>query len=506
MDSQSYINGGVQAERITEFQITYPLAFGIETNQFIDIQDIVYDTFYTGANEMVYTILLEYTYSNFSVVNVQQEYLTLQVYDKNGLGNSVGSIYTLNTYPNVWHGVENVVGGYTFRTDLHANDGWKNVVQPQIGVNQVQGTIFYDSVNDVITYTVVDLTPEQIEANIASTSEANKEQIVRQKIETIVVTELQASNDPAEQIANLDAFPFWAIDTVYTLPFTVKFIHEGEVKLYRVEQPHTSQFTPPEVPALYTRIAAPGQVLPWVQPTGAQDAYPLGGVVNHNGFNWTSLVPANVWEPSLSVPTLWQQGGVIGTPISVTPPTQLNIAGVHFVGGLIGVAGVVHSNAINALATATIAAASNRWDAMPIIPSRNVTVEKFSVEVTTAVASSLCRLELYESGANGSPAILIANSANLDCATLGNKEWTPTTPIQLKRNVQYWIAVHTNSTQTLRANAVGSVHPVAVLDAAGTNRVASCLRATVAFATTPNPAPSATATNTSTPLIKFKLI
>jgi len=236
--------------------------------------------------------------------------------------------------------------------------------------------------------------------------------------------------------------------------------------------------------------------------------YSVGDVRVWLGITYTCLQAHTAivgWEPP-NVPALWQVGGTVTPTDPTIPPTQNDLTGVHFTGGLIGVTGIVHSNAINALATATIAAAANRWDAMPIIPARNVTVQTFSVEVSTAVASSLCRIELYASGSNGSPAALIASSPDLNCATVGNKEWTPATPIILNARTQYWIAVHSNSTQTFRANAVGAVHPAGVLEAAGTNRVASCLRATVAFATTPNPAPTGTATSTNTPLIKFKLI
>lgn len=46
----------------------------------------------------------------------------------------------------------------------------------------------------------------------------------------------------------------------------------------------------------------------WVQPTGGHDAYALGAQVTHNGFIWTSLVDANVWEPTDANATLWQKG------------------------------------------------------------------------------------------------------------------------------------------------------------------------------------------------------
>ena len=39
---------------------------------------------------------------------------------------------------------------------------------------------------------------------------------------------------------------------------------------------------------------------PWQQPTSALDAYRNGAVVTHNGKEWESLTPANVWAPGVS--------------------------------------------------------------------------------------------------------------------------------------------------------------------------------------------------------------
>lgn len=38
---------------------------------------------------------------------------------------------------------------------------------------------------------------------------------------------------------------------------------------------------------------------PWVQPTGAHDAYSLGAIVSHNGATWESTVDNNVWKPGV---------------------------------------------------------------------------------------------------------------------------------------------------------------------------------------------------------------
>jgi hypothetical protein len=71
--------------------------------------------------------------------------------------------------------------------------------------------------------------------------------------------------------------------------------------LYRVIQGHTTQadWTPPQVPALFVRVAAPGVIAPWVQPAGAHDAYQIGDRVTHNGFTWISTVANNVWAPGV---------------------------------------------------------------------------------------------------------------------------------------------------------------------------------------------------------------
>lgn len=49
-------------------------------------------------------------------------------------------------------------------------------------------------------------------------------------------------------------------------------------------------------------LAASGQVDGgvWVQPTGATNAYPEGWTVEHDGKQWVSLTPANVFEPGVS--------------------------------------------------------------------------------------------------------------------------------------------------------------------------------------------------------------
>lgn len=77
-----------------------------------------------------------------------------------------------------------------------------------------------------------------------------------------------------------------------------------ENDLYRCEQAHTSQddWTPDQTPALWTKVALPGEIPVWKQPTGAQDAYMTGDKVKYpdeNGDVWVSIVDNNVWVPGV---------------------------------------------------------------------------------------------------------------------------------------------------------------------------------------------------------------
>ena len=71
-------------------------------------------------------------------------------------------------------------------------------------------------------------------------------------------------------------------------------------KLYRCKQSHTSQadWTPDATPALWTEVSVE-EWPEWKQPTGAQDAYPLGAKVTHNTRRWISTVDNNTWEPGV---------------------------------------------------------------------------------------------------------------------------------------------------------------------------------------------------------------
>lgn len=59
-----------------------------------------------------------------------------------------------------------------------------------------------------------------------------------------------------------------------------------------------------EPPVGWREVVAEGYPA-WVQPTGAHDAYPMGGKVSFKGQNYESVIAANVWSPS-AYPAGWK--------------------------------------------------------------------------------------------------------------------------------------------------------------------------------------------------------
>ena len=107
-----------------------------------------------------------------------------------------------------------------------------------------------------------------------------------------------------EALDNILAFPKWEVGKAYTKDERIRY---GDV-LYKVLQSHTSQadWTPDIAVSLYVRVTIE-EFPEWVQPTGAHDAYNKGDKVSHNEKHWESLIDANVYEPTESVPTLWKE-------------------------------------------------------------------------------------------------------------------------------------------------------------------------------------------------------
>ena len=112
-----------------------------------------------------------------------------------------------------------------------------------------------------------------------------------------VIERASASLPDETALEGVELFPAWETGRFCSVGERLRY--HGE--LYRVLQDHTAQadWTPDAAPSLYVRVAEPGEIPEWKQPTGAQDAYNKGDQVRHVEKIWTSDVDANVWEPGV---------------------------------------------------------------------------------------------------------------------------------------------------------------------------------------------------------------
>ena len=106
-------------------------------------------------------------------------------------------------------------------------------------------------------------------------------------------------------------YPVYEVGRAYSADelFTYGINDVGDPQLYRVVQAHTSQedWKPESTPALYTAIGLSEEGYPvWSQPTGAQDAYNTGDIVDYNGTLYKSLIDGNVWSPE-AYPSGWEE-------------------------------------------------------------------------------------------------------------------------------------------------------------------------------------------------------
>lgn len=115
-----------------------------------------------------------------------------------------------------------------------------------------------------------------------------------------------ASLSDEDALEGVELFPAWTVGAEY--PAQIRVRYDG--KLYKCVQAHTSQsgWEPPNVPALWTEVAKPGEIPVWKQPSGAQDAYMRDDKVWYPEKDtdiYISLVDNNVWEPT--TPGLWER-------------------------------------------------------------------------------------------------------------------------------------------------------------------------------------------------------
>lgn len=164
--------------------------------------------------------------------------------------------------------------------------------------------------------------------------------------------------------------------------------------------------------------------------------------------------------------------------------------------------GTYLSASIGGINTGTIAQAANRLEFHPFIPARNMSIDELAIEVTTLIASSLAKVGIY-SDSGGQPNALLRGSADLDCSTIGVKA-AAIASLALVAGTTYWLAVHANSTQTIRGIPLSALLPLGMAASGGT--YFTTRRATATYASgLPSTAPATTLTNAIAPMVRVKV-
>lgn len=123
--------------------------------------------------------------------------------------------------------------------------------------------------------------------------------------------------------------------------------------------------------------------------------------------------------------------------------------------------------------------AADRMDLHPFIPRGDLTIDRLSINCTTAVAASTVKIILYASDAAGKPTTRLVETATLDTATTGIKE--ATVALTLRKGVTYWVGLRHSATATL--SAWGTAATPELTASSITVNPRKLLRRTLAYAT-----------------------
>ena len=209
------------------------------------------------------------------------------------------TIQIFSKIPYFWNKIE----GYNYSdTEQLKIDGWKDIIYPVYDTStQYLGSEYYDEVNDIVTFPVLNKTIYEIENEKLLNIRALQDDLIK-KIQMELLLETVQSFDDTKAEINKGIYPLWETGISVTTGSKYQdFNNDGDIVLWKVVKSHTTQsdWRPRDVPSLWSRIGYDEQILDWVQPTGSHDAYNIGDKVKYEGFIYQSTVNANVYHPNL---------------------------------------------------------------------------------------------------------------------------------------------------------------------------------------------------------------
>lgn len=136
----------------------------------------------------------------------------------------------------------------------------------------------------------------------------NKLQMAEQLRKVLQMYAQGLTDEQAMEVATV--YPTYVAGKIYKEKemFTYGLNDVGDPQLYRVVSEHTSQedWIPSALPALYTPIGLNDAGYPvFSKPTGSQDSYMIGDIVDYNGTLYISLIDGNVYSPD-EYPAGWE--------------------------------------------------------------------------------------------------------------------------------------------------------------------------------------------------------
>lgn len=215
-----------------------------------------------------------------------------------------------------------------------------------------------------------------------------------------------------------------------------------------------------------------------------------------------------------------ESGGAVLPMGAVSEGQFLKIVGGSVVGAAVSAAVPVEAARVNATTLADVFAtftgipsysngtgiSTGNLRARPIVFGRDCTLNSIGLICATGVATSKARCGLYEASADGATLTLVAESAELDCATNGRK-LTAGLSVALSASKAYWAAVigGTAAPNLVTIGAGDNVGTIIATAAGIGGTVMAGITVAQAFGALPTTFPSGFASATSATLIPVVL-
>ncbi len=210
--------------------------------------------------------------------------------------------------PSIYSGTTGVYpGGFHLQPDsIHEAEGFYRIEDPiyDSTTHKIDG-IHWDETNSVFKYNIVNKSEGELSSEFEEIATNLDNSLDITVVKKFIKEQILSSSSEEGLLGYTSIFPAWKPGLqVYDLassPTGKPDILQFDGLLYKVVQSHTTQITwlPTTATSLFSRIAAPGTIGEWIQPTGAHDDYDKGEKVRWKSKTWENTIDANVWEPGV---------------------------------------------------------------------------------------------------------------------------------------------------------------------------------------------------------------